>query len=261
MRVESLHAPAEFRRLEELQLQIWGFPEREVVPYHQFLAAAEAGGVVLGAFDGDLMVGFSYAFPAWQDGRLLLWSHMTGVLPAYQGRGLGPLLKWEQRRRALALGYTLIRWTFDPLQAHNAYFNLHKLGALATRYLPECYGEMGDRVNRGIPSDRLLAEWYLDSPRVRARCGEGEAGEPTPWPRVRRVNVPARIGDLKESDPEGARRERLRVRGELVELLGAGYVACDFSDGAYYLVPAAVQEIIANPAPVAAAHREGCEGA
>jgi predicted GNAT superfamily acetyltransferase len=243
--VRPLEAPWEFRRLEELQGEIWGLPEREVVPYHQFVAAAKAGGVVLGAFDGESLVGFSYGFPAWQEGRAYLWSHMTGVLPQYQGRGWGPLLKWEQRRQALARGYKLIRWTFDPLQAQNAYFNLHKLGAVVTTYLPDCYGEMGDRVNRGLPSDRLVADWYLDSPWVKVRCGEEEEEEGVAWwPRVRRVAVPERIGELKGNDPEAARRERLRVRRELSELLGAGYVACGFAQGAYLLVAAPLPEII-----------------
>lgn len=244
--VRSLQSPWEFRRLEELQGEIWGLPEREVVPYHQFVAAGKAGGVVLGAFEGEIMVGFSYGFPAWEQGRAYLWSHMTGVLPGYQGKGWGPLLKWEQRRQALARGYTLIRWTFDPLQAHNAYFNLRKLGAVVTSYLPDCYGEMGDRVNRGLPSDRLLAEWYLDSPWVKVRCGEERGREVASWPGVRRVVVPERIGDLKGNDMMAAQGERLRVRQELSNLLGAGYVACGFARGAYLLVPAPVPEIVSK---------------
>src|SRR5690606_31874816 len=150
---------ASCRAVEELQLQIWGFQALEVVPYHQLMTAAPWGGIVLVAYDGDEPVGFAYGFPGLDRGRPVLCSHMLGVLPAYRSRQVGYRLKLAQRDAARRAGYDRMVWTFDPLESRNAYLNLHKLGAFVETYSIDHYGDMDDDLNRGLPSDRLLADW------------------------------------------------------------------------------------------------------
>ena len=119
------------------------------------------------------MVGFAYAVVGMKHGRPMLWSHMTGVLPAYRG-GLGLRLKLEQRRRALAEGYDLIEWTFDPMQAMNAHFNFAKLGAVSDEYAVNIYGESTSVLHRGTPTDRLIAAWNIAEPHVSRRIEHAE---------------------------------------------------------------------------------------
>ena len=122
------------------------------------------------------LAGFAYAFPGWRGGRALWYSHMAGVVPAYQGMGLGLRLKRAQRDAALAAGLDEIVWTYDPLQAGNARFNFARLGGIARRYHVDYYGVMTDGINHGLPSDRFEVDWQLRSPRVAARLvGRGRA--------------------------------------------------------------------------------------
>jgi len=166
------------RRCEALQAEVWQMPPLDIVPLNQLRAADSAGGLVLGAFGPDgTLAGFAYAFPGWRGGRALWYSHMAGVLPAYQGMGLGLRLKRAQRDAALAAGLDEIVWTYDPLQAGNARFNFARLGAIAWRYHVDYYGVMTDGINRGLPSDRFEVEWHLRSPRVAARLS-GESPPP-----------------------------------------------------------------------------------
>lgn len=169
------------RAVEDLQQSVWRMPDRDVVPTHQLVAATTTGGMVLGAFapGGDL-IGFCYGFVGLREGRSLLYSHMAGVAEGWRGRGVGFLLKQAQREAALACGLDRIVWTFDPLRAGNAHFNLRKLGAEAGVYYVNYYGEMPDHLNRGLESDRLEADWRLRAPRVaRAMGGQGAtAGKP-----------------------------------------------------------------------------------
>jgi predicted GNAT superfamily acetyltransferase len=224
----------ELRAVEDLQLAVWEMPERDVVPLHHLLAASGAGGGVLGAFTaGGTLVGFCYGFAGVRGGRTLFYSHMAGVLAGYRGRDIGFRLKQAQRETALAQGYERMIWTYDPLQSSNAYFNLHKLGAIAGRYHVNYYGAMRDALNRGTESDRLEVDWWLRDPRVEALMrGEspppprGRGGDPPSGPEVR-IDVPADITALRRRDPDAAARWRETTRREFLAAFGNGYVAVD----------------------------------
>ena len=160
----------EFRQCVAVQRAVWGWEDEDLIPTRFFVVAHKIEGEVLGAFDpAGRLVGFSLAVPALRGATVYLHSHMLAVLPEYRQRGLGQRLKWEQRRKALARGIRLIEWTFDPLELKNAYFNLERLGAIARRYVLNQYGLSSSPLHRGLPTDRLVAEWWLDSPRVVAR--------------------------------------------------------------------------------------------
>src|SRR5215207_4085247 len=128
------------RSVEELQKEIWGIPDLDVVPLTHLVAAKEAGGVLIGAFDGEALVGFVYGFPSFERGEMAHHSHMLAVKPVYRNYDLGRRLKLAQREHVIAQGMDRISWTFDPLQSLNAHFNFGKLGVLADRYLPNFYG-------------------------------------------------------------------------------------------------------------------------
>jgi len=252
---------ATLRAVEQLQQQVWRMPERDVVPYHQLLAAAGAGGVVLAAFLPDgTMIGFCYGFVGLREGQTLLYSHMTAVADQWRGVGVGFLLKRAQREAALARGLERIIWTFDPLQAPNARFNLRKLGAEARRYYVNYYGEMGDELNRGVESDRLEVDWVLTAPRVARMMEEGAMGgandpaapdasradaaplaletsgdpprpqQPAALPEGEfvRVAVPDDFGAVRRRDAALARGWRETSRVVFLEYFRRGYAAVDF---------------------------------
>lgn len=162
---DDLHA------LEELQAKVWS--NDSVIPLHMTLTLAKFGGLFLGAYDGEKMIGFLYSFPGYTDGEPHLCSHMLGFLPEYRKQGLGVKMKWLQREEALRAGHRKITWTYDPLETVNGYLNIAKLGGVVGRYLPNCYGELNDDMNRGLPTDRFLVEWFIDSPRVARRATGG----------------------------------------------------------------------------------------
>jgi predicted GNAT superfamily acetyltransferase len=149
-------------RLERL---IWG--EEITVPTPIFVVADHTGGQVIGAYDGNKMVGLTLALAGFRGSLRFLHSHMTAVLPEYQNRGVGRRLKLFQRQDALKRGIPLVEWTFDPLELKNAHFNLVRLGAVARRYIPDCYGVTESPLHAGLPTDRLVAEWWIDSVRVK----------------------------------------------------------------------------------------------
>lgn len=239
---------AELREVEVLQQVVWGMPDREVVPSHQLLAAVRNGGLVLGAYVEGRLAGFSYAFVGWREGERVLHSHMTAVLPELQDRDVGYRLKCAQREWALAQGYRRMVWTFDPLQSRNAYFNLHKLGARADRYEVDYYGEMQDDLNRGLPTDRLEVDWWVDSEPVRARLegrwnaadldrtepvleAVGDRPGPVRLPEAPavRLEVPASLAQLRTQDPEAPLAWRLATREAFLCCFAQGYAAVDFA--------------------------------
>jgi predicted GNAT superfamily acetyltransferase len=228
----------------------------EVVPLHVLLSIHKQGGVLLGAFDGEELVGFVFGFLGRTGaGDLKHCSHMMGVTPGYQGAGIGYRLKLAQRDRALAQGLDLVTWTYDPLQSRNAYLNIHKLGAVCRTYIPDYYGPMADGLNAGLPSDRFQVEWWLASERV-TRCLDGDAadrnrrsteavlvnraagaenGLPAPGDLsldcragTLRVQTPADYGAIKAADPDLALEWRLAMRAVFEHYFGAGYVATGF---------------------------------
>lgn len=164
--MRKLTENSELKQMEELEASVWS--EASVIPFHMTLTIHKFGGLFLGAFDEDKMIGFLYSFPGYTDGEFHLASHMLGFLPAYRKAGLGVQMKWLQREEALSMGYSKITWTYDPLESVNAYLNLAKLGGIVRKYLPNCYGELNDEMNKGLPTDRFLVEWHIASQRVEA---------------------------------------------------------------------------------------------
>ena len=160
MEIRPVSEQAEYLATERLQSEVWNLPDVEIVPLHVLVTAAKNGGLLLGAFDGDRLAGFVFGFPGLTaDGRLKHCSHMAGVHPDYRDQNLGYRLKLAQREVVLSQGIDLITWTFDPLEARNAWLNFHKLGAVCNTYLRNVYGDMRDGLNAGLPSDRLQVEW------------------------------------------------------------------------------------------------------
>ena len=168
LQIRLCHSLPDFHTCVALQRAIWGEADLEVEPYVTFVVAAQTGGQVIGAFDGTEMVGFTLSLVGHRDGAPYLHSHMTGVLPSHRDRGVGRLLKLFQREDALGRNIRRIEWTFDPLETRNAHFNFNRLGAFARKYISNFYGVTTSPLHRGIPTDRLLAEWHLDSPRVQS---------------------------------------------------------------------------------------------
>ncbi len=159
------HTIADLHAFVDLELTIWGLAARDAVPANLLHTVTKNGGVLIGAYTESRAqpIGLAFGFPARRGNRWLLWSHMTGVHPQFQRQGIGLELKRRQRQWALDNGFTQMRWTFDPLQAGNAHFNLSLLGARADRYHVDYYGEMGDSINAHLPSDRVEAVWDLRS--------------------------------------------------------------------------------------------------
>jgi predicted GNAT superfamily acetyltransferase len=156
----------EFAECVALQKEIWGFSDAELVPLRIFSLAPKIGGQVVGAWDGQELVGFAMAIPGNRYGRPYLHSHMVAVKEGYRNIGLGRKLKLFQRDDALTRGYELMEWTFDPLEIKNSYFNLERLGAIARRYNVNQYGITNSPLQGSLPTDRLVAEWWMKSRRV-----------------------------------------------------------------------------------------------
>jgi predicted GNAT superfamily acetyltransferase len=212
----------EFQRCVALQREIWGEDDLEVEPATLFVVAEETGGQVLGAFDGERLVGYTLALVGLRDGTVYLHSHMTGVLAEYRDRGVGRALKLFQREEALGRGIRLIVWTFDPLENRNAHFNLNRLGAIARKYLPNLYGLTTSPLHLGLPTDRLLAEWPLDSARVVAAVS-GLAKEPEDAPAT--IELPAELDRWKQNDTASVARVQARIREEFTGWFARGYAA------------------------------------
>ncbi len=251
--IEDVHDLPRLRAMEDLQAAVWGHDNRTVVPGHLLALTAHTGGIVLGAFDGAEPVGFAFGLLGREGDRLYHASHMLGIHPRLQGGGIGAALKWRQRERALEQGLDLMTWTFDPLEARNAYFNLHKLGVVGREYREDFYGEMDDELNRGLPSDRLYVEWRLN--RTSAADDRGypprsalsivtSSGDrpvlaiPPQHPGLPvLIEAPRNIQRLKGQNIEIAQAWRQAQRKAFTWAFGKGYLADDFRDGAFVLVP------------------------
>jgi predicted GNAT superfamily acetyltransferase len=159
MEIRSLYTIEELEEVRRLESKIWG--ESDSVPTHQTITAVKNGGLVLGAFLNGQLIGFQYSFPGFNGQSVYLCSHILGTDEQYRNKGIGEKLKHAQRKEALKLGYSLITWTYDPLESVNGYLNIGKLGGVCSTYIPNCYGEMDDLLNSGIPSDRFLVEWHI----------------------------------------------------------------------------------------------------
>lgn len=240
--VRSCETLEEFHACVALQREIWGEADLEVEPATLFVVAAHTGGQTLGAFDGDRLIGYTLALPGVRNGTPFLHSHMTGVAAGYRDRGVGRNLKLFQREEALGRGIRLIEWTFDPLETRNAHFNLNRLGAIARRYLPNLYGITSSPLHRGLPTDRLVAEWHLDSARVLAAISEDAKDAPAiaaAGPAA--VRLPAELDSWKTTDPSKVESTQARIRSEFADWFAKGYattaIQTTATGPAYTLVP------------------------
>ena len=202
--IRHCHGLDELRACVTLQKEVWNFTDAELIPLRLFVVAEKVGGQVMGAFDGTGLVGFALSVPGTRSGHIYLHSHMLAVRKDHRNSGLGRRLKLLQREDALARGIELIEWTFDPLEIKNAYLNIERLGAIARRYSINQYGITSSPLQGGLPTDRLVAEWWLKSKRV-----EGLLRTETkpPFKTARTISVPAQIYEWKASP---ATRERAK---------------------------------------------------
>src|SRR5271168_1361993 len=226
--IRNCHDLAEFYACVALQREIWGEEPLEVEPATMFVVAAHTGGQVIGAFDGDELVGFVLAVAGVRDGRAYLHSHMAGVREGYRNQGLGRKLKLFQREEALRRGITLIEWTFDPLEVRNAHFNLNRLGAICRQYRPNLYGVTTSPLHHGLATDRLVAEWHLDSTRVVAAIG-GLAKEPVDAPVA--IELPAGLEYGKREDARAVAEAQAKIREEFLKWFAKGYAAVGMRTG------------------------------
>jgi len=228
----------EFHRCVELQRRIWGEADLEVEPATMFVVAAHTGGQTLGAFADDRLVGYTLAVAGLRGRVPYLHSHMTGVDGEYRDRGIGRMLKLFQREEALGRGIRLIQWTFDPLELRNAHFNLNRLGVICREYHPNLYGVTTSPLHRGLATDRLVAEWHLDSARVVAAI-ENLVKDPAEAPAA--IELPAEIERWQREDSPQVGAVQARVREEFTRWFAKGYAAIAFrtapGNRAYLLAP------------------------
>jgi len=256
--IRDLHTLDDFAAVVSLQREIWGTAYDDVVPLSMLAVAVKRGGILLGAFDSDQsMVGFTYAIPAFRDGRPLQWSHMLGVLPKHRGSGLGYRLKLAQRERALGQALDLVEWTFDPLLVTNAHLNVTRLGAVVEEYLENVYGASTSPLHHGAPTDRFVASWRIATPHVLRRLAAGaivardasvarapsiletrEAGAwraPVGEPPLNRdearvfVEIPMGFLTMLASAPDLARDWRAVTRRVFQSYFARGYRVVDFT--------------------------------
>ena len=268
----------EIKALEDLQIEAWGDSERDVVPLSQFVAARYVGGTLIGAFDGEKLVGFVYGFYGHVGGRIVHHSHMLAVDPGYRSRNLGFRLKAAQREQVLADRLTdRMTWTFDPLQSLNAHFNFAKLGVLSDTYKVNVYGEQGASFLHQNGTDRLFVTWLLDSKRVqdlmlgkdagrkdrigsvptgsRLICNSNSGAPERPaeidsasTAKVVTIEIPANINSIEQVDLEMARKWREETRSVFLQALSEGFVVVDYflendGTGTYVLEKAPLDQL------------------
>jgi len=241
--------PHEFAQVTDLEILIWGVSERVAIAEHTQYVLLHTGGCIIGAFDETQLVGFALGFAT---ARGQLWSHIAAVHPGYQRQGIGYKLKQLQRTWAIEQGYQRIGWTFDPLMAANAHFNLRLLKAQSNTYHVNFYGEMDDDLNAGLPSDRLEITWHLTQDNVLPlpsseqvpfllRAGDGQAPilQDRPAQPLCRVEIPMDFPKIKASDPPLAINWRYALRDVFVFAFEERYTAVDFvrqSGKSWYLL-------------------------
>jgi predicted GNAT superfamily acetyltransferase len=203
------HGIEDFRACVALQKEVWNFTDAELVPLRMFVVADKVGGQIMGAFDGDVLVGFALSVPGTRTGHVYLHSHMLAVRKDHRNSGLGRRLKLMQREDALARGIALIEWTFDPLEIKNAYLNIEKLGAIARRYNINQYGITSSPLQGGLPSDRLIGEWWLKSRRVETLLATGKN---LPMVAESSIEVPAQIYDWKAAPETRGKAQQVQER-------------------------------------------------
>ena len=254
--IRPLTTLADCRRVADLEKTVWGYTDAEdVVPPPVLIVSIKRGGILLGAFADNEMVGFVYSIPGIKDGKPMQWSHMLGVVDSMRSAGVGMRLKLAQREAALAMGIDLIEWTYDPLQAMNAHLNFAKLGVVVEEYEENIYGISSSPLHAGTPTDRFVAEWRLNEPHVERRIfgsgllvrdgsvagapvinpsrDEGDwirPGEPDLGSDARRVlvEIPTGFTEMMGSEPDLALEWRLTTREIFTAYFRRGYRAVDF---------------------------------
>lgn len=270
--IRDLHGLEDYRAVVRLEQEIWGYTDpADIITVPVFIITVKRGGILIGAFDDqDRMVGFAFSLVGFKGGRATQWSHMMGVVPEHRRGGLGRALKLAQRERALAAGFDLMEWTFDPLQALNAHLNFATLGVVCDEYARNVYGESTSALHKGTPTDRFVVEWHMRTPHVERRVSRNdralsvravEAAEaPTvnatreagPWrrpiacdlgveaPRLW-VEVPASFTEMQQQAPDLALEWRHQTREVFETYFSRGYKAIDFElDRRRYLLAAGV---------------------
>lgn len=256
--IRDLHTLDDYRAVVDLEREIWGYTDPgDIITVPVFIITVKRGGILIGAFDGRRMVGFAFSLVGMKDGRPTQWSHMMGVVPEHRGSGLGRRLKLAQRERAVASGFDLMEWTFDPLQALNAHLNFHKLGVICDEYVRNLYGESTSALHRGTPTDRFVVQWRLREPHVERRLGRGSdvltmrASEAADAPVVNEttdvrgwrrsvaadldksdrrvwVEIPTGFTEMQQEEPELALEWRHTTRAVFEAYFARGYRAVDF---------------------------------
>jgi predicted GNAT superfamily acetyltransferase len=255
--IREVEGEAEYHAIEDLQREAWGFNDLDIVPAATIMATVHAGGCALGAFDGALMIGFAYGFPAFERRRPSLHSHMLAVKSTYRNAQAGFYLKLAQRDFALAHGLDEITWTYDPLQSLNAHLNFGKLGVISERYVVNFYGEeTSSPLHQGFGTDRLWVRWLLESERVKSRIARDTAPRPSlsnleeaqrtalvykeaEAPHLSDfatrlaanrclIEIPHDITSVKERDPELGRVWREATRAAFLAAIEAGFMVADF---------------------------------
>jgi predicted GNAT superfamily acetyltransferase len=249
IQIRPIKTSDELRAVEQLQVEVWGCSEREVLPALALIPLIDIGGVLLGAFTEQELIGFVVGFPGIESGKPILHSDMLAVKHAYRSAGLGCKLKLAQREAALVNGIDRITWTFDPLQSANAHLNFSRLGVTADRYKVNYYGETSSALHR-TGTDRLWVTWDLRSERVEQRVALGVETPGTlseqalvemninQEPVMRavdlkrfssvRIEIPDNINALMASDAERGRRWREATRAAFTAALAEGFVVVDF---------------------------------
>ncbi len=249
--IRDITALDDCRAVVGVQEAVWG-RDGETVPASVLFVSAKRGGILLGAYISGELAGFVWSLVGTRDRRPTHWSHMLGVRPEWRQHRIGERLKQAQRTRALAAGVDLIEWTFDPLQAANAHFNLRALGAIGAGYVENVYGALAGPLHRGTPTDRLMVEWWIKEPSDRRMTTPPASSTDAPvaftltadgeWMKPRadgsatldgarfvRVPVPARFSEMQQRAPELAMEWRLIVRDGMTRLFAQGYRAIDFA--------------------------------
>jgi predicted GNAT superfamily acetyltransferase len=214
----------------QLQQSVWQFQDLDIIPRRMFAVANAVGGQALGAWDGARLIGYALAIPGIRDGHPYFHSHMLAVAPEYRNRGVGKMLKTAQRDDALTRGIELIEWTFDPLEIKNAFFNIEKLGAIVRRYTPDFYGASTSPLHGNLPTDRLHAEWWLNSARVRSLiAGNGLPNSPI-QSTITVTYTHVGSGDTLHPPPTLALESLLKLRREFSAAFSAGLAVLRFQN-------------------------------
>jgi predicted GNAT superfamily acetyltransferase len=210
-----------------LQKEVWNFDDVDLVPLRMFIVSQKIGGQTIGAFHGDELVGFAFSIPGSRAGHAYLHSHMLAVRDAFRNHGLGRKLKLAQRDDAIQQGIELLEWTFDPLEIKNAHLNLSRLGAIARRYSVNHYGHSSSPLQGGLPTDRLVAEWWLKSKRVVDLL---DKKQPPQFKVEKKIDVPAQIYAWKSSpdDRQKAADVQKRNREQFLPAFSQGLVALGY---------------------------------